>query len=557
MKKIIIGLLSIMLGTFVHAQEKVFNAGDSAYYYYQKKDLKKAAYFYDLYYLAQKKTQSNYGTYRAAVASSYVGNMENAKYYIKRSGEIYYDYSGYYEFPSYDKFVSDTIHNHLRNLPEWKNFITVLKFKSDSAQISVNKITAALEDTTARANQAALSQTSYWKTVAKNENATGLSQKIKTFNSFQPVKKTGYWTLYYFKANDTLTVPFLLYIPKNYQSNKKTPLYVYLHGAVINKTNFSKPAWIEPGDEIKIMDKAKSQNAFIIYPFGKKSFGWLYHQQAFETVLREIEMVKSLYNINDDKVYIGGHSNGGSGAFWFAINKPSTFASFFGLNYLPKAYFGNTSFRNLNNASTFYGISGTEDAIFPFPLVNSIYQYGSANHANWKNFAKVGTHSLPFDSKDSINFVFDTLATKIRDPFPKTITWETDDIRNGRCAWLAITELDTLASKASWHQALNPSVQQGGKTIQANFNPRPSGAINAIVKGNTIEIQTSRVKRIKLYISADMFNMDEQIKLVINGKQYLNLKTSPNKDIMLEEFMKTKDRSFIVANVIELTVEGD
>ena len=59
MKKIIIGLLFIMLGTFVNAQEKVFNAGDSAYYYYQKKDLKKASYFYDLHYLVQKKTQSN------------------------------------------------------------------------------------------------------------------------------------------------------------------------------------------------------------------------------------------------------------------------------------------------------------------------------------------------------------------------------------------------------------------------------------------------------------------------------------------------------------------
>ena len=76
----------------------------------------------------------------------------------------------------------------------------------------------------------------------------------------------------------------------------------------------------------------------------------------------------------------------------------------------------------------------------------------------------------------------------------------------------------------------------------------------ATVEGNTIHIQSSRVKRIKLYISADMFNINQQINLVINNKKYLNFKLDQNKNTIVEEFMKTKDRTFIVSNIIELTV---
>lgn len=161
------------------------------------------------------------------------------------------------------------------------------------------------------------------------------------------------------------------------------------------------------------------EHAFIIYPLGKKSFGWLYQQEAFETILREIKEIKSLYNIDDNKVYIGGHSNGGSGAFWFALNQPSPFAPSFGLNYLPEVYGSNTSIKNLNNTAPFYGISGIKDKTFPISIVSSIFDYQIVNGANWKNFIKEGDHELPFENRDSINFIFDTLATKTRNPFPK------------------------------------------------------------------------------------------------------------------------------------------
>lgn len=533
----------------VAAQGRKATAIDTASAYYEKKDFKNAIRFYDKYYLEQKQGQSNYDTYFAAVAAAHVGNMERATYYLQSSARVGYD------FEKYNFFANDPDNVPLRSLPAWKKFIGDFKYKADSAKAVLDKTIAEINDTSISAKATLLDNKTYWENLASKSTPEQLIKKIKQFNTYYPTKKDNFWTLCEIKANDTLTVPFMVHVPKGYRPTEKTSLYVYLHGGIINKPNFISPEYVPNSLEASVMTKAMEQNAFIIYPLGKKDFGWLYQQQAFETILKEIVYVKSRYNIDDNKIYIGGHSNGGSGAFWFALNQSSMFSSFFGFNYLPKSYFGNTNIRNLNNAKTFYGISGTKDKTFPISIVSSIHEYGVANGANWKNFVKEGDHGLPFESRDSINFIFDTLVTKTRNPFPKKIEWETDNVKNGRNAWLEILELDTLTEKASWHHTSNPTVIQNGKAGPLDFNKNKSGAVKASVKGNTIKIETSRVKRIKLYISADMFDLNQQIKLIINGKDHINLKLLPDKNVIIEEFLKTKDRDFIVANKIEFTVK--
>lgn len=548
--KSIIICLSITLSAFlnVQAQEKDANFIDSAMVYYEKKDFKKAAHFFDVYYLEQKKAQSNYNTYFAAVAAASAGNMERAAWYLQRSAAIGYDLS------AYQFFAEDPNNAALRDLPQWKAFLDNFKTKADSAKVIMDKTIAEINDYTYQPNESRLNDRAFWEDVASKSSVDQLIKKIKEFNDFDAPGKDNFWTLYRIKANDSLTVPFMVYVPKGYRASQKTPLYVYLHGAIIARKEFTKPEYIPGGLETSVLTGAMEQNAFIIYPLGKKDFGWLYQQQAFETILKEINLIKSNYNIDDNRIFVGGHSNGGSGAFWFSIKQPSAFAGFFGLNYLPKAYFGNTTLGNLKNVTPFFGVSGSDDTTFPWVTVNSIYQYGLQHGANWKNVVRKGGHSLPFTNRDTVNFVFDSLATKIRDPFPRKISWETDDVKNGRYAWLEIKELDTLADRASWHQELNPEVTQGGKTGTVDFNKHRAGAVRATCQGNTIYVETSRVKRIKIYLSPDMFRFNEQIKLIINGKQHLYFKHDMSKDTIVDEFLKTRDRSVIVADVVELTV---
>ncbi|WP_343534678.1 alpha/beta hydrolase-fold protein [Pedobacter sp.] len=532
----------------LHAQQPIVNLYDSAQVYYKKKDFKKASQFFDTYYLEQKQGQSNYDTYKAAVASAHVGNMERARYYIKRSAEIGYDLG------NYNYFADDPLNVPLRSLPEWKQFIEPFKIKADSAKLALEIITNQLKDSTIRINPSSSKSNSYWLGLSKKLNSTQLINEIKQFKAFASPKKNNMWTMYQIKVNDTLTVPFLVHIPKRYDPQHKTPLYVYLHGAIINRLKFTSPGYIPNSIETKIMDKVLD-DAFVIYPFGRKDFGWLYQQDAFETILRELTFVKSLYNIDDNKVYICGHSNGGSGAFWFALNQPSAFASFAGFNFLPSVYGNNTPLDNLKNSATFYGVSASKDLIFPLETVNSIYSFATDHGANWKNFVRSGNHALAFMERDSINFVFDLLAKEKRDPFTKKITWETNNVRNGRNAWIAITALDTLSPKATWHSSQNPQLRQNGKESTVDFYPNKSGAIMATANENHIDIKTSRVAKIKLYISPYMFDLTKPLTVTMNGKNKLSFKLQTDNKTIVEQFIETRDRSFIVSNIIELTVQ--
>lgn len=534
----------------VSGQVKIVNLYDSARFYYAKKDFKMAANFYDAYYGDLNNGQSNYDTYYAAIASCHSGHVEKAKYYIQRSGQIGYDYS------AYDTFLNDSLNICLRDLPEWKKFIGDFKFKTDSNAVAIKKITDDLSDPSQRVNNSPLTDSIYLSQLYKSNNAVDLMTKIKAFNNFPIPGATGNWTLYQMKINDTLTVPYLLYIPIKYDIKQKAPLYVYLHGGVINRLKFANPAYIPNGDEIKIMDKAKEQQAFILYPLGNKNFNWLYHQAAFEMVLNEIAKIKSLYNINDNQVYIGGHSNGGQGAFWFALNKPTTFSSFYCLNYSPMLLKGSTMLRNLNNQRKVFGISGSEDEAFPITRVAAIYKIGLKNGANWKNYTFKGDHGLSINHRDSINFVFDSLKMISRDPFPKEIELETDNVTNGRNAWIEITQLDTLAQKASWQNELDTVINKDGKVYKYNFNKHKSGAITATADNNVVRIQSSRVKEITLYISPDQFDLKKKIQVYVNGTLVFDKKVSLDKNVIFNEFIKTKDRSFIAAAKIILAIRS-
>lgn len=543
MKKLLyLIMIQLVSAVIAQAQNKPANLYDSAHVYYDKKDFKKAFYFFDTYYSDTTHGQSNYDTYYAAVAACISGNKEKAAYYLNISANIGYDLS------SYKTFAEDPLNTCLRNMPEWKKFIEPFKAKADSAAAALKIITDELNDSTKRINNALLSNTEYWNKLAEKSSAEQLLKAIQQFNKYPNLKSAGRWTLYYHKVNDTLQAPFLCYIPKNYKPDQKRPLYVFMHGGVSGPKNFGNPSY-EPNSQKELFKRAFEQNAFIIFPFARKSFNWLQHQDAFETIIGEIAQVKSLYNIDDNKVYIGGHSDGGRGAVWFAMNQATPFAAFYGICYFPSIYTGNTSLRNMHNQAPFYGISATKDNLFPLATVKSIIDYDKNEGGNWKRFEVVGTHGLPYRTPDSIYFVFDSLLTNTRNPTPHKILWETDNIKNGRYYWLAINELDTAATPAPWHTPLNPQVvNKDGKQGKIIFAKHKSGAFTASVVNNKINISTSCVKELTLYLTAGLVDIRKPVVVNINGVQKFQGIIKLDKNIMLSEFLKTKDRSMVLLN---------
>lgn len=125
---------------------------------------------------------------------------------------------------------------------------------------------------------------------------------------------------------DSINVPYLVFVPKNYSSKKPSKMIIYLHGGVVNTENFAHNNYqiqLEP-----IFSLADEYNAIILYPFGKKDFGWVNQVKAFENVLSIIKEVEKKYSINNKEIYLGGMSNGGSATFWYATHHSNLFKGF-------------------------------------------------------------------------------------------------------------------------------------------------------------------------------------------------------------------------------------
>lgn len=488
----------------------------------------------------------NYGTFHAALAACQVGDTSKAIYFLKLSARVGYDYS------SYDYFIENPLNTCLKQTSEWKQFEQKFKILADSAKAAQISLEAELSKTMhLRIDETMLQNTSYWDSLASKLSAKQIIAKIKTFNEYPETVGSDYWVLYQHRVNENLEVPYLVHVPKNYSPSDAYPLFVYLHGAIVNRLDFNDPFSTIIGQETQLMTNEKLSGAFVLFPFGKKNFGWLYQQSAFEAIVKQIAEIKSRYNIEDNRVYLGGHSNGGTGAFWFANKKASAFASFFAFNFLPVLYSSNTTLKNVS--SPFYSINGLKDRVFPFTDTERMYKYAQSNGSSWVNSYLNEGHALPFSGNDSAMAIFDQVKQHVRNPIPSELYWETDDVRNGRNKWLEIVELDTIASRADWHRDLVPDFLSEKKYSRYPFNKNKTGAVRISVrKNNAVYIESSRVKKIKIYLSEDMFTLRKKIKVFHNGKRIFYAKVPANTKVIVDEFMKTYDRRFVVSNAIEV-----
>lgn len=455
----------------------------------------------------------------------------------------------------YSQMLKDKDFISLHEDKRWKAVYELTEKQYKTITQRQIKALADLQDPSKRANTSLLTDSAYWYKQASELSLKSLINKIRKFDSFETPGKTKSWTLYKTKVNDTLEVSFLLYIPEKYQPQKSTPLYIFLHGGV-GRNAFSDPLAEIPLDE-PVLKRPIQQQAFIIVPFANKNLNWLYHQEAFETILKDLNQVKSLYNIDDNRVYLGGHSDGARGAFWFALNKRTPFASFYGMNYYPSLLTGNTSIRNLKNESAFNGISGLDDKGFNPKQVTQLVNYAKSVGANWNNTLVQGGHGLPYDSPDSTTFLFDKLITQKRNPLPKTIELEVSDIRNNQSFWLNITQLDTVKDAAKWHIDYNPTLTsiKTGKDELINFNKKKSGAVIATITDNNLYVKTSRVKELELNVPEEWGDRYKTLKIFLNDNKPYIVKINPDKKKLVEEFMRTKDRKLLIVDSIKITVK--
>ncbi len=249
--------------------------------------------------------------------------------------------------------------------------------------------------------------------------------------------------------------PYYLYIPENYDHNKKTPLLVYLHGGVSRKDiSEDDVKYFKDSPFIKI---AEEQGYILLFPVGQYGATW-WDSVGIANILRQIRVTKREYNIDDNRVFMTGFSDGGSASFLFAMSYPSYFAGFLPLNGHPGvgSEVGKiqTYFVNLFNRPM-YVINTDEDGLYPADEIHDMLELAYEAEADifYRIYTGIG-HEFDY-AEEELPRMVSFMENNPRHLRP-LVKWESA-YPNQECMWLRIDSISEQGH-ADWYKDHNMEI---------------------------------------------------------------------------------------------------
>ena len=113
-------------------------------------------------------------------------------------------------------------------------------------------------------------------------------------------------------------------VPAAYTPSRRWPVRVQLHGGV------SRP--VSAGDARPLTpNRIAGEEAIYLQPRGHAGAEW-WHLNQYEHMVALLDRVKRTYNVDENRVYLTGISDGATGVYFYAMKLPTPFSAFLPLN---------------------------------------------------------------------------------------------------------------------------------------------------------------------------------------------------------------------------------
>jgi len=334
-------------------------------------------------------------------------------------------------------------------------------------------------------------------------------EKLKS--NHQPFHhKKGQFLRGYFSEIDGSIQAYALFVPPKYKK-EKFPLVINLHGY---DPTFS--SWEDNVFLPVFMPFATEKERYIVAnPFGRGNT--MYQKIGENDVLKVLQEVKRLYNIDENRIYLTGGSMGGGGTWHLGlayadqfaaiapIMGPTEFSFWFGENkenevhnYLLKKNSPLFYAENAANLPVFCN-HGVLDDIVPVDQSRKIVK--RSEELGYKIKYVEHPEAAHGGFKPEMDYeIYDWFENKSRNPFPKKITLKCGDLKQNKSYWVQIDRFENLLKFA---------------TIRAETN-----------RSNKIEIEAENVSQFTLEFPKEIFEIEKSIfvkvqkqKFEITGKQ--------------------------------------
>jgi predicted esterase len=276
--------------------------------------------------------------------------------------------------------------------------------------------------------------------------ATDLALLLRTGVEYSADVPVG-WTVSEFEGPDGRTRPYHVYVPSDYDPTEALALLFDLHGSV------SAPA--QPAEYL--MDRrrlweseAEEYGWILIVPHGDRNASW-FSADGHANIIGELNTVKRLYNIDENRVFVSGFSDGGSGAYWQAFHCPTPWAGMIAFHGHPGiGGYGpyQTYPRNLLNRPI-RATTGEQDELYPPSVIAPYAELFNQLGVELDWIVYPGGHDAQFLTTET-EFTIDFISSTKRNPSSSNVIWQTSNTRVGRCDWVRIDEIANVGNNADF-----------------------------------------------------------------------------------------------------------
>ncbi len=353
---------------------------------------------------------------------------------------------------------------------------------------------------------------------------------------------------------DGLEYPYTVLIPDDYDPGTSYPVLVYLHGGVNREARTGGTWWSD-------YDRIADPDRIVIVPAAWRDATWWQASQS-ENLMAILREVGRVYHIDTDRVHLIGISDGGTGAYFQAFRSQTSWASFLPFIGHPAVLSsprlqvdGQMHVANLRNRP-FLIVNSGQDRLYPTASVDPFIEMFRENGVEvvYRPQPNAG-HDLTWLPAESARIDSFIVATK-RDALPDVLEWETEDVGQGRFAWVEIEELGHVDGESSLTRRNSMRFPGVRETRPAFPDREPSGRAEVARDGNHVVIRTSGVRRLRLLISPEEFDLASPIRVDVNGASRFEGLVGASPDVLLDRAAADRDRSMLFAAEIEIDLEG-
>jgi predicted esterase len=337
-----------------------------------------------------------------------------------------------------------------------------------------------------------------------------------------------------------LTHRYVLIVPENYDPARRYPVAFYLHGGVSREDPGPGGSWWRNYEEIEGHDR------IAVVPLSwNESFWWQASQ--VENLSGILSDVKRTYNVDENRVVVFGRSDGGTGAYYLGFRDTTPWAAFLPFIGDPRVLLnpangvdGDVHLANLTNKPLFI-VNNTSDPLYPARQIMPFLGALENVRADFEFTEKAGGHDTrwwPEEEENIERFV----AAHPRNPHPERVFWATERTdRYNRAHWVVIDELGALDGDDT--RRYLGSVTAG----------EPAGIVDARREGNTVTVLAYGVRRFRLLISPDAFDLEGPLRVVANGEVAFEGLVRP--DVRTLEAWAAIDQDRTMLYAAEITIE--